>query len=149
MDKFKRWADAAKKFDIDFFVTADGDDLFYDVGLADLVFQQYERTNVDFINGQGLYVDIYGVKVSALRDMMGSISKNVKETEPFNLTSYFDNQLYRTANLENVPDIYKKKKIRMTLDYDDDFKFFNTVINDLPRDFTFQDVLQALSVLEK
>ena len=32
----------------------------------------------------------------------------------------------------------------MTLDYDDDFKFFNTVITNLPKDFTFQDVLQYL-----
>ena len=114
LNKFKRWADAAKKFNVDFFVTADGDDLFYDAGLADLVFRQYERTNVDFINGQGLYVDVYGIKTTALQDVMGSISKDVNETEPFDLHSYFDtsqlgHQLYRTADLKNVPDIYKKK----------------------------------------
>jgi perosamine synthetase len=158
LDKFKRWTDAAEKFNIDFFVTADGDDLFYDAGLADLVFQQYERTNVDFINGQGLYVDVYGIKASALREIVKWIPKlwpHIKEIEPFELDNYInDIQLshwvansdlrYRTVKLKNVPDIYKKKKIRMTLDYDDDLKFFNTVITNLPKDFILQDVLQYL-----
>ena len=104
LDKFKRWNKAAKKFNIDFFVTADGDDLFYDSKLADLVFKQYEKTNADFINGRGFYVDIYGIKNSALTSMRKSISKDIKETEPYDLelwfnTSQLGHQLYKIKKL--------------------------------------------------
>ena len=43
-DKLKRWLGAAKKYDIDFFVNADGDDLFFDAGLADICFEPYENS---------------------------------------------------------------------------------------------------------
>ena len=133
LNKSKRWYEACQEFDIDFFVTADGDDLFYDSKLADLVFKQYEKTNADFINGRGFYVDIYGIKNSALTSMRKSISKDIKETEPYDLelwfnTSQLGHQLYKIQKLKGVPSLYEKKQIRMTLDYEDDFKFFKNVI---------------------
>ena len=47
-NKSKRRYEACKKFNIDFFVTADGDDLFYDVGLSDLCFEQIKDN--DFLH---------------------------------------------------------------------------------------------------
>ena len=41
-NKSKRWYGECKKFDINFFVTADGDDLCYDAGLSDLCFEPIE-----------------------------------------------------------------------------------------------------------
>ena len=139
LNKFERWSEAASSFNIDFFVTADGDDLFYDAGLADLVFKQYEESKSNFINGRGLYVDLYGVKSKALKKVVDSIGDNSKELEPFQLERYMSGQ-----DIKNVPNIYEKKKIRMTLDYQEDFDFFNTVINDLQDDFTYKDVLKYI-----
>ena len=66
-DKLKRWLGAAKKYNIDFFVNVDGDDIFFDSGLADICFSQHlhnlEKT--DFIDGRGLYNDVYGIKTTA------------------------------------------------------------------------------------
>ena len=42
-DKLMRWLVAADKFNVGFFVTADGDDLFCDPELIDLAFEQYKR----------------------------------------------------------------------------------------------------------
>ena len=67
LNKSKRWYGACKKYDIDFFVTADGDDLFYDVGLSDLCFEQIEN---DYIDGQGLYNDVYGMTTKALKKIL-------------------------------------------------------------------------------
>ena len=50
LNKFKRWQGACERFDVDFFVTADGDDLLCEPELIDLAFVQYERNNTDFIN---------------------------------------------------------------------------------------------------
>ena len=147
LNKFKRWVGAAEKFDVDFFVTADGDDLFYDAGLADLVFEQFEKEKAEFINGRGLYIDVYGVKTSAMLSVLGSMHPD-KATEPFHLEYWFDtrqigHQLYYTQIIKNVPDIYKKK-YRMTLDYQEDFDFFKTIIENLNDRFDFMDILNYI-----
>ena len=42
---------------------------------------------------------------------------------------YFtDTGLFNVVNLQNIPKKYKLKDIRMTLDYEDDFKFFKNII---------------------
>ena len=147
LNKFKRWADAAEKFDVDFFVTADGDDLFYDAGLADLVFEQFEKEGAELITGRGLYIDVYGVKTSAMLSVLGSMHPD-KTTEPFHLEYWFDtrqigHKLYYTQIIKNVPDIYKKK-YRMTLDYQEDFDFFKTIIENLNDRFDFMDILNYI-----
>ena len=149
LNKFKRWVDAAEKFGVDFFVTADGDDLFYDVGLADLIFEQYEKEKADFINGRGLYVDVYGLQTTALSNVLNTIHENVVELEAFELEHYFDtrqigHQLYYTQTVKNVPDIYEKKNIRMTLDYKEDLDFFKKIIENLNDDFTLKDVMNYI-----
>ena len=50
-DKLERWNGACNKYQVNFFVTADGDDLFCDPELIDLAFNQYDQSNggIDFI----------------------------------------------------------------------------------------------------
>lgn len=136
-NKSKRWYEACKKFDIDFFVTADGDDLFYDVGLSDLCFEQIK--NNDFINGQGLYNDVYGIKTTTLETILSVL--NEKNVEPHDMVDFLKDKSLKVKKLTDVPEIYKKKNIRMTLDYEDDFKFFSKIINEIKLDFNIKDVL--------
>lgn len=136
-NKSKRWYEACKKFDIDFFVTADGDDLFYDVGLSDLCFEQIK--NNDFINGQGLYNDVYGIKTTTLETILSVL--NEKNVEPHDMVDFLKDKSLKVKKLTDVPEIYKKKNIRMTLDYKDDFKFFSKIINEIKLDFNIKDVL--------
>jgi len=126
-DKLKRWLGASKKYDIDFFVNADGDDIFFDSGLADLCFQQYENSDskIDFVDGRGLYNDVYGIKASALEKVC-SVKKD-DDTE-FIRPYFVETGLFNVENIQNVPKKYHKKDIRMTLDYEEDLKFFETII---------------------
>ena len=48
-DKLDRWREAAEKHGITYFVTADGDDLLCEPELIDLAFEQFDRTDPDFI----------------------------------------------------------------------------------------------------
>tara|TARA_A100001015_G_C14683241_1_gene591584 strand:- start:308 stop:688 length:381 start_codon:yes stop_codon:yes gene_type:complete len=48
-DKFKRWYWAAIEYNVGFFVTVDGDDLFYDSKLADICFEKGK--GYQFVNG--------------------------------------------------------------------------------------------------
>jgi len=129
-DKLERWKGACDKFKIDFFVTADGDDLFCEPELIDLAFEQYERTNADFIQGKDIICGsfTYGIKTKALNKVCKI--KDTNDTEM--MWVYFtDTDLFNVQTLENVPEIYKRDDIRVTLDYEDDFKFFSTVIKNL------------------
>lgn len=126
-DKLVRWLGAAQNNDVEFFVTADGDDLFCEPELIDLAFSQYDRDKPDFIEGKGIICGsfTYGIKASALQKVCEI--KDTNETEM--MWVYFtETGLFKVNELENIPEIFKKPEIRMTLDYDDDFKFFKNII---------------------
>ena len=59
-DKLERWNGACNKYQVNFFVTADGDDLFCDPELIDLAFNQYDQSNggIDFIVQQWLFNEV-------------------------------------------------------------------------------------------
>jgi spore coat polysaccharide biosynthesis protein SpsF (cytidylyltransferase family) len=137
MNKLKRWYGACRKFNVDFFVTVDGDDLFYDAGLADLVFEQMDES--DIISGQGLYNDTYGIKISTLESAL--VLLRGKIVEPHDLEHFGDKKLFKIKKLKNVPEIYKKKNIRMTLDYKEDFLFFSEIINNIKLDLNIENIL--------
>ena len=139
-DKLKRWYSAAEKFNIDFFVTVDGDDVFYDSKLSDICFEQAKSGDV--INGQGLYNDTYGYKTSTIKTILDLVKNKV--IEPHEIIEYLKDTELKVSELVNVPDILKKKNIRMTLDYQEDFDFFKTIIENINDDFTLKDVLSYI-----
>ncbi len=139
LNKLKRWYGACDKFNIDFFATADGDDLFYDAGLADLCFEQIDN---DFVDGQGLYNDVYGINTAALKNFLQIEDRII---EPHHMSDIFRLWNFNVSKLKNIPDAYIKKDIRMTLDYEDDFKFFCKVIENLKDGFNLKDVLQYIN----
>ena len=79
-DKLDRWLKASKKFDIDYIVTADGDDLFCEPELIDLAFSQFEKSDPDFIKCDGIVCGAftYGIKVSSLKKVC-----DIKNTDDY------------------------------------------------------------------
>tara|TARA_Y100001963_G_C6742020_1_gene429495 strand:- start:563 stop:1264 length:702 start_codon:yes stop_codon:yes gene_type:complete len=144
-DKIDRWLGACKKYGVEFFVTADGDDIFCDHGLIDSIFEQHERTKSDFIDGRGLYNDVYGISFVAIEEVCKN--KNNRNTEF--IKPYFDayGNKYKIQKADNVPSIYHKKNIRMTLDYEEDLLFFKEVISHfktIEEDMNFENILSFL-----
>jgi len=139
-DKFKRWYWAAIEYNVGFFVTVDGDDLFYDSKLADICFEKGK--GYQFVNGQGLYNDTYGFKLSTVENIIEKA--NGKLIEPHETSKFVSDINLKTLTLTDVPDILKKKNIRMTLDYQEDFDFFKTIIENINDDFTLKDVLSYI-----
>jgi len=144
-DKLERWNSSARKYDVEFFVTADGDDLFCEPELIDMAFDQYERTKPDFIAGKDLICGsfTYAIKASALKKVCEI--KDTNETEM--MWVYFsDTGLFKTEDLLNVPEIFKRPEIRMTMDYEDDFRFFKTIIEHFgeKQDFSLRDIVAFL-----
>ena len=146
IDKLDRWLGACKEYNIDFFTTADGDDLFCSHELMDLAFLQNENDSCDFIYGNNLVCGsfTYGIKHDALKKVC-----EIKDTEDTEMMwVYFtETNLFDLSPLKNVPDVYKRNDIRMTLDYEDDFKFFKTVIEKMQMEtFDTRDILSFLDM---
>ncbi len=150
-DKLVRWLGAAEKFDVEFFVTADGDDLFCEPELVDLAFKQYMGKSPDFISGDDVRgVDVpcgaftNAIKTKALKKVCEI--KDTSDTEM--IWSYFkDTGLFDWQKLEGVPAFYKRPEIRMTLDYPEDFEFFKNVIENLSKEkkeFNLKDIIEYL-----
>jgi len=150
-DKLERWRGAAEKFNVEFFVTADGDDIFCEPELIDLAFKQYEKDKPDFIYGDGVKgVDVpsgaftYAIKTKALEKVC-----EIKDTDDTEMMwVYFKNTgLFNCQKLEGVPLFYKRPEIRMTLDYPEDFEFFKNVIENLSKEkeeFDLKDIIDYL-----
>ena len=139
-DKLERWNGACDRFNIDFFVTADGDDLLCEPELIDLAFEQYDRTGVDFIQAKEIICGsfTYGIKTTALKEVCSI--KDTNDTEM--MWVYFtDTGLFSVEYLENIPDAYRRTDIRMTLDYEDDFKFFKHIFKNLKLGFNLKDLV--------
>ena len=143
-DKLERWRGAAEKFGVEFFVTADGDDLFCEPELLDLGFAQYEERQPDFIEAPHLVCGsfTYGLKTSALQKVC-----QIKDTEDTEMMwVYFkDTGLFKCELLMDAPAIFRHPEIRMTLDYEDDFKFFKAIYDHFyTEDFTLRDIMLFL-----
>lgn len=127
LDKLERWNGACNKFKIDFFVTADGDDLFCDPKLVDLAFNQYNNNKVDFIKASKVICGAFtnGISHSALQHVCKI--KNTDDTEM--MWPYFENnKSIVIQELKGLDKIFLRSDIRMTLDYKEDFNFFKNVI---------------------
>ena len=142
-DKLMRWLGAAEKFNVEFFVTADGDDLFCDPELIDSAFNQYENSRPDMIEAQDLPCGAFtfGIKTGALKKVCEI--KASDDTEM--MWGYFkEANIFKIEKLQDIEPIYKRPEIRMTLDYPDDFKFFKAVINGLggpEKEFSLKDII--------
>jgi len=143
-DKLERWNGASKQYNVEFFVTADGDDLFCEPELIDLAFEQYNNSKCDFIKAEGVICGsfTYGIKTSALAKVCEI--KNTDNTEM--MWVYFtDTGLFNVRDLQNIPKDFLRTDIRMTLDYLDDFVFFARVIESFDtEDFSLRDIVQLI-----
>jgi spore coat polysaccharide biosynthesis protein SpsF len=147
-DKLERWRGACDEYSVDYFVTADGDDLFCEPELIDSAISQFLLDeSVDFIKADGVAPGAftYGIKAEALRRVCEL--KDTSDTEM--MWVYFtDTGLFNVQQLHNVNPLYYRDDVRMTLDYEEDFDFFKTIIEHFARnsnnEFSLMDVLSLI-----
>lgn len=138
-DKLDRWLGATRQFNVDFFVTLDGDDLLCDPELMEAGIEQLKTTDVDYLEApDGLICGsfTYGIRSSALEQVC--IIKGTNDTEM--MWVYFkDTGLFKVATLARQDPIFFDPDIRLTLDYEEDLAFFQAIFqhyqcinNDIP-----------------
>ena len=147
-DKLQRWKGASEKFDIDYIVTADGDDLFCEPKLFDFAFDQFDKSSPDFIQCTGIICGAftYGIKKSALIKVCEL--KDTDDTEM--MWVYFtDTGLFNVEELKNVSSNYLRNDIRMTLDYPEDLEFFKSVVSKSQKNNAYLHLDDILDLIDK
>lgn len=134
-DKLIRWRDAARKFKVDYIITIDGDDPFFGVELIELAIKQMKEYPCDFIK---LPSDLvcggaeFCIKVDAIEKVCQI--KDTNDTEM--MWVYFLNTgLFNVQELNVVDRIYYNDKVRLTLDYIEDFNFFKRVFEEFQTNY--------------
>ena len=143
-DKLARWLGATKKYGVDFFVTADGDDLFCEPTLNDLALDQLGNGQADFIQSSVVVPGgfTYGIRTSALEKVC-----EIKATDDTEMMWVYFTQtgLFSVEELSGNLAPYARDGVRITLDYEKDFCFFETVFDAL---YETSPELPLASVLE-
>lgn len=146
-DKLERWLGAARQYGIDYFVTADGDDLFCEPILNDLALTQFMNGSADFIQSSTVIPGAftYGIRTSALEKVCDI--KDTNETEM--MWVYFTHTgLFKVEELVGELSPYAREGVRITLDYKQDFDFFKTVFDGLYDQDPAMSLKNVLSYLD-
>jgi spore coat polysaccharide biosynthesis protein SpsF len=145
-DILMRWLKAAEHYQVDFIVSADGDDVFCDPEHIDKIVEHFLKTNADYITCRGLPFGATptGIKVEALRKICEL--KLDEDTE--GQSRYFTQTgLFRVEYLDITDPELNHPEIRMTLDYLEDFEFFKAVFQHLykpEKAFGLQEIIKLL-----
>lgn len=130
-DILKRFLDAAVKFNVDFIVNVDGDDVFCDPELMNQTVQAYLKTGVDFIRWKDLPLGAtpIGLKVDALRKACEM--KDTLNTETGWGAYFADTGLFNVKTLEPRDDELRHPEVRITLDYPEDLELVKQIYDKL------------------
>ena len=130
-----RWLGAAEKFGVDYFVTFDGDDLFCEPELMDLALVQIVREKIDFAKIPVNLIcgaSAYAVSRQALKKVCQMDHSKSLEMHRWLTTAM--PVLFKIKELRVKNPIFFNKKIRLTLDYQEDLDFFRKIFEEFNTD---------------
>jgi spore coat polysaccharide biosynthesis protein SpsF len=141
-DVLKRLLDAAKFFDLDYFLGITADNPLITIHCSNLIVDEIKRNHYDFIKLEGLPLGAatYGMKVNALETVCKL--KTVEDTEIWGYLidrpEIFDVKTIKVDGKLNRPEL------RFTLDYEEDYELINNIYSHVP----FKKVLNLYDVID-
>jgi len=140
-----RYLHAAKKFETDFIVSVDGDDIYTDIDYVDEVVSTYQKTNYDYIDMIGFPFGIasVGIKTSALEKICKL--KQTENTDTGYRLFFTENNIFNVYQLKAEKEIVFPKNLRLTLDYEEDLVLAKEIFKNLGNDFHLQDILKLFT----
>ncbi len=140
-DLLIRLRDAAIFFKTDFVVVVDGDDIYTDPHFVDKVIEEYEKTDADFITADGFphgFIPV-GVTRKALEKICEiKVSDN---TETGYREFFTQTNIFNCKYLKPEKDMKFSKKLRLTLDYEEDYELAKKIFSSLGNDFHLKDII--------
>jgi len=151
-DVLKRMLGAAKKFCTDIIIDVEGDKIYTDTKMMDLVIKQFQNPKNEFVIASKNKKDfeptdhfIHGVFPAGFKT---SILEKVCNNKKTNNTETGYKELFLQKGICNktfvtIPTNHKiPKKIRLTLDYPEDLKLAKKIFAELCDDFGYRDILK-------
>lgn len=141
-DVLKRLLDAAKFFDLDYFLGITADNPLITIHYSNLIADEIKRNKYDFIKLEGLSqgAATYGMKVKAL-EVVCKI-KSVIDTEIWGYL--IDRPEIFNIKTIKVTDKLNRPDLRLTLDYKEDFELIKNIYSNVP----FEKVLNLYNVID-
>jgi len=131
-DKLVRYRDAARAFDVEFFVVVDGDDIFCSEEHIDEIIRAWRRTGADHIYAEGLPLGAAGFGLKATANEKVCELKQESDTEVWG--GYFKQPgMFHVLPLPVEDEALRHPEYRMTLDYEEDLMFFQATMEALYR----------------
>ena len=147
-DVLVRLLGAADKFNLDYILNITADCPFVDPDYADKIVDKYIETDADLIRQFDLPHGVfsYGIKVDALRSVVEL--KDSTDTEVWG--RYFcDTGLFNVLDLDVENEKHKRPGLRMTLDYQEDFEFLQTIFDELYTEGKVFSLTEILDLLDR
>lgn len=126
-DKLDRYLQAARKFQTDFILVVDGDDIFCDPGFIDLCVVRFKESNADYITARDVPVGTtpFCIKKEALEKVC--MLKDQKNTEVWE-SCFTESGLFDVSYVD-VETKLQRPDIRLTLDYQEDYELFKKIFD--------------------
>lgn len=146
-DVIERLYEAAIFFKLDYVVNVTADCPLTSIEYIRRIVETYKQTNADLVRCLDLPYGLfsYGIKIDALKKICEI--KNSKHTEVWG--RYFtDTGIFKVVDIV-VPKELQRPKFRLTLDYKEDFEFFNALFNHFGEDTFRKDVADIVKYLDE
>jgi spore coat polysaccharide biosynthesis protein SpsF (cytidylyltransferase family) len=146
-DKLRRYRDACRAFDLEFAVVVDGDDPFVSVEHIDRLIAYEEESPVDYVVFDNLPLGATGFGLAATGLEKVCDNRAESDTEVWGKL-FFDDPRFVCKALREQDSLYAHPEIRMTLDYESDYRFFLAVIDGLKArraPSTFHEIMRYLA----
>jgi spore coat polysaccharide biosynthesis protein SpsF len=144
-DILERWLGAARAHGADLVVTCDGDDVFCDPVHVDRVVECHEATGADYVSCVGLPFGTAPIGIAV--DALARVCARKRETNTEGQGRFFeDPRVVRRAEVTAPPEV-RHDEARMTLDYPEDVRFLEAVIDELERPgevFSLEEIVALL-----
>lgn len=144
-DVIERLYEAAKKFELDFFINITADCPLFGFDYFEEVISYFKKTKADLITSTDLPHGffIYGLKTNALKQVIKN--KKTNETEVWG--SLFNGDKFDVKELPVDKNLIREN-FRLTVDYPEDFTFFEKVFEGLGEDTFKKTTLEIITFLD-
>ncbi|HKG45135.1 MAG TPA: hypothetical protein VKB02_00290 [Pyrinomonadaceae bacterium] len=143
-DLLKRYSQAVAENDVDLIVNVDGDDILIDPEQVDQVAESLLATGADIVKCEGLPFGAapLGVKAEALVRVCAAKPDDYTAT---GWSRFFtDSGEFRIETLVIDDPELRHPEIRMTLDYEEDYQFFQAVFRELRQPVRLRDAMRLI-----
>lgn len=146
-DKLDRYLQAARAFGITCVAVVDGDDLLVDPPYVDETLRTLKRTGADYVICRGLPLGAasFGLNVNAL----AKVCELKTETDTEVWGSYFTQTGRFNCVYVDVDPMVRRPEIRMTLDYEEDYRFFLAIYDALYKEGKVFGLCEIIPLLDR